>query len=187
MPVSLNPIVQNFLDKAGENRQNPLRALNRAQLPLGSRPDPNLGKSGVQPNLKLIYKGGGNSNVPYGKLGETAPTSAPKGAIQEYAKTLLDKYGWGDQWDAFNRLVTAESGWNPNAQNPTSTAYGIGQFLNSTWAGTGFQKSSDYRIQLQAMLQYIKNRPAYGSPAAAWNFWQNIAPVTPGWGGGHGY
>jgi len=30
-------------------------------------------------------------------------------------------------------LIIAESGWNPNAKNPASTAHGLGQFLDSTW------------------------------------------------------
>jgi len=30
-------------------------------------------------------------------------------------------------------LIVNESGWNPKSQNPKSTAYGLGQFLDSTW------------------------------------------------------
>jgi len=30
-------------------------------------------------------------------------------------------------------LIISESGWNPNAKNPISTAHGLGQFLDSTW------------------------------------------------------
>jgi len=33
-----------------------------------------------------------------------------------------------------NCLITAESGWNPKAENPMSTAYGLGQFLDKTWS-----------------------------------------------------
>ena len=56
--------------------------------------------------------------------------------------------------------------YNPNAQNPTSTAYGIGQFLDSTWATVGGHKTSDGYLQLQYMMKYIRQR--YGSPNAAW-------------------
>ena len=30
-------------------------------------------------------------------------------------------------------LIIEESHWNPKADNPTSTAYGLGQFLDRTW------------------------------------------------------
>jgi murein DD-endopeptidase MepM/ murein hydrolase activator NlpD len=32
-----------------------------------------------------------------------------------------------------NRIITVESGGNPNAANPLSTAAGLGQFISSTW------------------------------------------------------
>ena len=64
---------------------------------------------------------------------------------------------WGDR----------ESGWRPNAQNPDSTAYGIAQFLNSTWASTGIAKTSDGYRQIDAGLIYIDSR--YGSPCGAWS------------------
>ena len=31
-------------------------------------------------------------------------------------------------------LIIEESQWNPKADNPTSTAYGLGQFLDRTWS-----------------------------------------------------
>ena len=68
------------------------------------------------------------------------------------------------------QLWERESGWNPDAQNPTSTAYGIAQFLDSTWAGTGIAKTSDPYLQIDAGLVYIENR--YGSACAAWAHFQ---------------
>jgi len=38
-----------------------------------------------------------------------------------------------------NCLIINESGWNPEAKNPSSTAYGLGQFLNSTWDSTAIR------------------------------------------------
>jgi hypothetical protein len=52
-------------------------------------------------------------------------------------------------------LIDRESDCNPNAQNPNSTAYGIGQFLNSTWAGVGCVKTSDPVEQLRCMDRYV--------------------------------
>jgi membrane-bound lytic murein transglycosylase MltF len=80
--------------------------------------------------------------------------------------------GWDDShWGSLDALVTHESGWNPTAQNPTSTAYGLFQFLDATWAGVGGSKTSDPDLQIEYGLRYVKNR--YGSPKGAWSFWQD--------------
>jgi hypothetical protein len=96
--------------------------------------------------------------------GTSAPV-APAGSYKEYAMSKLG--GAGDQFSCLENLWGKESGWNPNAQNPTSTAYGIPQFLDSTWAGTGIAKTSDGYRQIDAGLIYIENR--FGSPCAAWS------------------
>jgi hypothetical protein len=99
-------------------------------------------------------------------IGSGITGGPPVGPIQAYARRLLTAYGWGNQWGAFNTLEMHEAGWNPNAQNPTSTAYGLGQFLDTTWATVGASKTSNPYLQLNAMMAYIRQR--YGSPAAAW-------------------
>jgi len=94
-----------------------------------------------------------------------APAATPSGSFQDYALSQLG--GDGSQFSCLESLWGKESGWNPNAQNPTSTAYGIPQFLDSTWAGTGIAKTSDGYRQIDAGLIYINSR--YGSPCAAWS------------------
>ena len=79
--------------------------------------------------------------------------------------------GDANEFSCLESLWGRESGWNPNAQNPTSTAYGIPQFLDSTWAGTGIAKTSDGYRQIDAGLIYINNR--YGSPCGAWGHSQS--------------
>jgi hypothetical protein len=95
----------------------------------------------------------------------TAAAAAPAGSYQDYAMSKLG--GSGSEFGCLESLWGKESGWNPNAQNPSSTAYGIAQFLNSTWAGTGIAKTSDGYRQIDAGLIYINK--AYGSPCAAWS------------------
>jgi SLT domain-containing protein len=93
------------------------------------------------------------------------------GNIQKLAQRMAAGYGWsGAQWSALRTLVQHESGWNPGAQNPTSTAYGLFQFLDSTWSSVGATKTSSPVGQIAAGLRYIKQR--YGSPLGAWDFWQ---------------
>jgi hypothetical protein len=103
---------------------------------------------------------------------ESAPApaaAAPAGSYQEYALAQLG--GDAGEFSCLESLWGKESGWNPDAQNPTSTAYGIPQFLDSTWAGTGIAKTSDGYRQIDAGLIYINNR--YGSPCGAWSHSQS--------------
>ncbi len=95
--------------------------------------------------------------------GTSAPV-APAGSYQDYAMGKLG--GSGSEFTCLENLWGKESGWRPNAQNPRSTAYGIAQFLDSTWAGTGIAKTSDGYRQIDAGLIYINNR--FGSPCGAW-------------------
>jgi hypothetical protein len=83
-------------------------------------------------------------------------------------RTIAARMGVGNQFGAIDSIFTRESGWNPNAKNPTSTAYGIPQFL----AGTRAQYPgnwSDPAWQIQAGIKYQIDR--YGSPNAANAFW----------------
>lgn len=106
----------------------------------------------------------------------------PRGLIQAYAMTLLNRRGWGSMWNSFNALEMGEAGWNPFAQNPTSSAFGLGQFLDSTWASVGGHKTSDFRLQLEYMMRYIAR--VYGNPARAYSAW---ASRSPHWYRGGGF
>ncbi len=82
------------------------------------------------------------------------------------AKTINE---WGlDQWDAMYKLIMSESGFNNNAQNSRSTAYGLFQFLDSTWSHYGCVKTNDVDIQIDCGVKYIKAR--YGSPSQAMQY-----------------
>jgi len=79
-----------------------------------------------------------------------------------------------------DQLVYLESKWDPQAQNPHSTAYGIGQFIDQTWETVGYAKTDDPFIQVDAMIDYVKNR--YGSFEAALTAWYERSERT-----GHGW
>jgi hypothetical protein len=95
---------------------------------------------------------------------QQAAAARPSGSFPSYALGKLG--GNASQFSCLQSLWGKESGWNPNARNPSSTAYGIAQFLDSTWAGTGIAKTSDGYRQIDAGLIYIDR--AYGSPCGAW-------------------
>lgn len=99
--------------------------------------------------------------------GEGGAGGTPASNMLLAKSELTVPYGWntGPEWDCLVMLWNGESGWDQYAQNPTSTAFGIAQFLNSTWAGQGGTKSSDARNQITLGLKYIKAR--YHTPCSA--------------------
>lgn len=120
---------------------------------------------------------------PDDKFGKVKLTGNAAGN-EALAQQLAAGRGWvGPEWNALRELWMGESGFNNTAQNPTSTAYGIAQFLNSTWAGTGYAKTSDPRSQILAGFNYIANR--YGTPTKANafkranNWYSEGGPVQP--------
>ncbi|MDO0927920.1 transglycosylase SLT domain-containing protein [Streptomyces sp. TG1A-8] len=75
------------------------------------------------------------------------------------------------QYNAFSKIVEHESGWNPTATNGSSGAYGLVQALpGSKMASAGADWKTNPATQIKWGLNYMESR--YGSPAAAWNFWQ---------------
>lgn len=100
------------------------------------------------------------------------PTVSP-GSIQDIAKqAIIARYGdggWEQDFGYLSIIARGESGWNNNAQNPTTSAYGICQFLDSTWRGTGISKTADPVQQIQACLIYSEHR--YGGLQNAAQHW----------------
>ena len=75
------------------------------------------------------------------------------------------------QYAAFSKIVEHESGWNPSATNSASGAYGLVQALpGSKMSAAGSDWKTNPATQIKWGLDYMNSR--YGSPAAAWNFWQ---------------
>jgi len=115
------------------------------------------------------FRGAGSPSSSKGGNAYGNPIPSNPQANFRFAQQVAPQFGWNAQeLQAWYTLGMKESGWRNTAQNPTSTAYGIGQFLNSTWAGVGIAKTSDPYTQVLAMAKYIKNR--YGSPSAALAF-----------------
>lgn len=111
---------------------------------------------------------GSPRNEGWGQLPAGGSTEANKQIVMQLAR----ERGWSspELLNALDRLVMKESGYRNDAQNPTSSAYGMFQFLNSTWGPYG-AKTSDPRLQALYGLQYIANR--YGDPLKALNFHLN--------------
>ena len=80
------------------------------------------------------------------------------------------RHGWSGprQQEALYELIDRESGWDPYAENPTSTAADLFQFLDSTRANYGLPLHAAPRRQARAGLDYIDDR--YDSPLQALRF-----------------
>lgn len=87
-------------------------------------------------------------------------------AIKSYQYYLKENVS-AMEIDCYFKLVDGESKWDPLAQNPKSTAFGIGQFLNSTWGLVDTKKTSDPYDQIDAMIKYVNL--IYGDGCKAWD------------------
>ena len=119
---------------------------------------------------EFIEKKAGEMDAISGAAGLVS-SAGVNGTNVQMGKQMAERAGWtGSNWNSLRQLWTRESQWNHLAQNPTSTAYGIPQFLDSTWATVGGTKTSDPKKQIQYGIKYIQQR--YGDADGAWRFWQ---------------
>ena len=134
------------------------------------------GSYGTSPNVDSLATGGS----------AVTDHTVPGGSAQQALRSAAKAYGWdtGSQWQALQSVEMAEAGFNPDAVNPTSGAYGLAQALghgDASTAGTaaneygGFgltdaqaraANSGDAGAQALWMVNYIA--ATYGTPAAAW-------------------
>lgn len=91
-----------------------------------------------------------------------------KPTVKEYAREVVIEK-WGEsEWEYFDDLIHRESSWNHLAQNSSSTAFGLGQFLNSTWDIVDCEKTDNPYIQIDCTVKYIEDR--YKTPSQSITF-----------------
>ncbi len=91
-----------------------------------------------------------------------------EGDPRDIAQALLPAYGFSsDQFSCLDSLYMSESGWRIDADNPSSSAYGIPQALTQL-----HELPADYMTSAESQirwgLEYIQN--TYGTPCSAWSF-----------------
>jgi hypothetical protein len=93
-----------------------------------------------------------------------------EGDPREIGRAPVAEYGFGpEQFTCLDSLYVSESNWRVNADNPTSSAYGIPQALTEL-----HDLPADYMTSAEAQirwgLDYIQR--SYGTPCNAWSFKQ---------------
>lgn len=74
---------------------------------------------------------------------------------------------WGESFSYMKGIAWRESRWNPAAKNPQSTASGLFQFLNTTWAGSW----NPYRSISVFSAKYNALAAAYAMSLGYYSWW----------------
>ena len=90
------------------------------------------------------------------------------GDPRDIARALLPEFGFGSsEYDCLDSLYESESGWRVDADNPSSSAYGIPQALTQLHT-----LPADYMTSAESQIRwglgYIQD--TYGTPCSAWSF-----------------
>jgi hypothetical protein len=78
-----------------------------------------------------------------------------------HSKQLITLTWASKEIKPFLKIIYRESRWNPNAYNPATNAYGLGQLIDSKH----YTKNMPYK-QINAAVKYIAHR--YGTPTKAY-------------------
>ena len=96
------------------------------------------------------------------------PISRQQQRVEHTPESYAQQMVSDQEYEALFELIMLESSWRPDAKNPKSSAYGLGQLLDQTWDLVGIEKSSNFKVQLIATHKYVMER--YGSWQKALEF-----------------
>lgn len=93
------------------------------------------------------------------------------GSNQEKVQAFVNELMTKRQANCLLWIFTKESHINPSAKNPSSSAQGIGQLLESTYKTIGLRHSADPIAQVVASIAYISRHYGSDGACAAKAFW----------------
>ena len=175
--AALPAAMQSFMSGWGSSSEDQLPALLAPFEKLFSKLD-SIGNSDWGKVVKSAGKKLINMPIQWIKehIGDLSPIQKLEGTgalvdsavVKHQVQSVAEKYGWGSgpQWNAIDWIVQKESGWNPKAANPTSSARGLFQQMTSIHGPVASTPAG----QAEWGLNYIKSR--YGTPTQAQAFWK---------------
>ena len=103
-----------------------------------------------------------------GGKGGISSAGVSNSSAEAALRSAAAKMGWtGAEWTALFDVEMREAGFSLTAQNPSSGAYGMAQFINGAGEYAQYGGNSTTAAgQATAMVNYIAQR--YGTPEAAW-------------------
>lgn len=135
-------------------------------------------------NPNLIFAGqrlhlpaGARAPAPSAPVTPTRPAAPGANPYEAEFVRAARTAGVPESWatnPALIQLVKHESSFSPQAKNPNSSAFGLFQFLDSTWKSNLPEVpygTKDPYWQAVGGFRYIQQR--YGTPERAWAFWQS--------------
>lgn len=176
-------VVRSLLDQITELFTSPMRALVNS-IPYDAPPAflgiPKKWGNSIIDKATDFFNAKAQTSEEANVMGDAAVLAAAEGPVVDTVKRVFAARGWhqGPQWDATDFIINRESGWNPRAQNPSSTASGLFQHIDSTWRAyrppeaASFAKMRLAPVTHQAIagMNYIAGR--YGTPTAAQAYWR---------------
>jgi tape measure domain-containing protein len=112
------------------------------------------------------------------------------GDVDDWLRAAMSYTGAPASWlEPLKWIVSHESGGDPRAKNPDSTAAGLFQMIDTTWAGSRDTSLPNdiFNPVINAIggIRYIRGR--YGDPFEAVDFWKaHNHYASGGWAGLHG-
>ena len=164
-------------------------------LPQGQQKVQTEGQEGVLQTTSMVTRSAGKviSSTVFAKYVKKAPVDkvilVGTGSAEEAAANTLgdtvpsgEKQKWAHDWllangyteadfTAANFIINHESGWQTNATNPSSGAYGLPQALpGNKMASAGADWRTNYQTQFKWFVNYCNQR--YGSITGAYAYWK---------------
>ena len=134
----------------------------------GTKERPVVEEAAVEPTTT------GGSQAAEPKVASEPSAPVPSGSVKQIAQEMAAARGWtGQEWTCLDLLWERESGWNYQAANPSSGAYGIPQALPGSKMGSaGSDWATNPSTQIEWGLGYIGDR--YGTPCGAWGHSESV-------------